>query len=224
MTDISIRDDVLKELDFDPQVNSARVGVSVEGGVVTLTGHVGSYPEKCEAVLAARRVKGVYAIANEIEVRFPEERQIADDEIARRAADVLRWDSMLPPTVKVTVQHGLVMLSGRVEWYYQRLVAEENVRKLSGVKGIVNNITVGAKADARTIRIQVEEALKRYAEIEAEGIQVNVKNGHHVVLSGNVHNWSELDAAERAAIAARGVQSVENQLVIVPNATWTIMS
>lgn len=224
MIDISVRDDILKELQFDPQVNSARVGVSVDGGVVTLTGHVGSYPEKFAAVLATRRVKGVYAIADELEVRFPEDKKVADDEIARRAADILHWDSMLPTTIQVTVQHGLVMLSGKVEWFYQRITAEENVRKLSGVAGVINNISVGPNAHAMTIKIQIEEALKRYAEVEAEGIQVTVKNGHDVLLCGNVHNWSEFYAIEHAARSASGVQSIENRLVVVPNAADTVTS
>jgi osmotically-inducible protein OsmY len=115
--------------------------VAVNGGAVTLVGHVGSFAEKSVAILAARRINGVTAVIDELEVRFMEDSKDTDEQIAQRAFNVIRWDAMLPPTIKVTVRHGLVMLSGLVDWYYQRVTAEENVRGLAGIKGVINELS-----------------------------------------------------------------------------------
>ena len=140
MTGKLLRQYVIDELDFDPSFDSANVGVAVENGVVTLTGHVGSYAEKIAAEKAAQRVKGVHAVAQEIEVRYPEQKKTADDQIAERAVAIIGWDAMVPvDAVMVKVQKGWVTLTGNVEWQYQRTAAESAIRRLSGVIGVTES-------------------------------------------------------------------------------------
>src|SRR6516225_1555179 len=132
MDDKLVRDDVLEELDFDPSIDATNIGVAVDEGVVTLSGHVSSYAEKIAAESAARRVRGVRAIAQEIEVRYPGEKETADDEIAKRVLSVFRWNAMIPQeAVKVTVQKGWVTLRGEVNWQYQKKAAEDAIRQLA---------------------------------------------------------------------------------------------
>jgi len=215
MRDIELRQLVLDELDFDPRVNAAHIGVSADNGVVTLTGHVGSYAEKLAAEQAARRVKGVHALAEEIEVRFPSDKKTADDEIAARALSILRWSAVLPPdAIQVKVQHGWVSLSGEVEWQFQRRAAESAVRKLSGVVGVVNSLTIRPRVQASDVKRKIEDALKRNAEIHARGIRVSVLDGGHVTLDGQVQDWRERDAVERAAWSAPGVVRIDDHLTV----------
>src|SRR5512142_2807206 len=141
MSDRTLRDDIMNELDFEPRIKAAHIGVIVEKDVVTLSGHVSSYAEKLAAEDAVRRVRGVRAVATEIEIRHPSDKKIADDEIARRAVDILAWDATVPRNaIKITVNNGRVTLSGNVSWQFERKAAEDQVRKLSGVKGVINNI------------------------------------------------------------------------------------
>jgi osmotically-inducible protein OsmY len=214
MTDRTLREDIMNELDFEPRVNAAHIGVIVERDVVTLSGHVGSYTEKLAAEEAARRVKGVRAIASEIEVRYPYEKKAADDEIARRAIDILGWDATVPRgAVKITVQDGRVTLSGDVTWQFERKAAEDQIRKLSGVRAIINNIRVKPSVQPSDVKARIENALKRNAEIEAKSINVAV-DGSTVSLVGTVHDWAEREAAERAAWSVLGVTSVIDRLRI----------
>jgi osmotically-inducible protein OsmY len=214
MSDLSLRQDVMDELEFEPSINAASIGVVVENGIVTLTGHVGSYVEKVAAERAVQRVKGVHGVAQEIEVRRPEDKKSADDEIAKRAVKIIAWDSTIPEDkIQVKVQHGWITLTGEVEWYYQRVSAENAVRKLSGVIGVTNMISVRPHIDASDIRQRIEDALRRNAAIEAGAIRVAVSGGK-VTLEGRVHTWHERGVAERAAWAAPGVSVVEDHLTI----------
>ena len=216
MNDLQFRQDILDELEFEPSIDAAHLGVAAENGVVTLTGHVSSYVEKLAAVKAVRRVKGVRGIADDIEVRFFGDKKTADDEIAKRAIDILSWDTTLPGSlVQITVRHGSVTLAGDVDWYYQRNAAEDNVRKLSGVTGVINNIVIKPRIQAENVKSKIEDALKRNAEVEAKAIRVTVQDGNRVVLEGNVHNWDERYAVGTAAWSAQGVKSVENRLTIL---------
>ena len=150
MSDIQLRQNVLDELEFEPSIDAAHIGVTVDDGVVTLTGHLSSYAEKIAAEEAVRRVKGVRAIAEEIEVRYPGQKQTSDDEIAKRALNILQWDTFLPhENIRLTVHKGLVTLTGEVQWYFQKSGAEKAIRKLSGVTGVVNDITVKPAAKVR---------------------------------------------------------------------------
>lgn len=214
MTGKLLRQYVIDELDFDPSFNSANVGVAVENGVVTLTGHVGSYAEKIAAEKAAQRVKGVHAVAQEIEVRYPEQKKTADDQIAERAVAIIGWDAMVPvDAVMVKVQKGWVTLTGNVEWQYQRTAAESAIRRLSGVIGVTNLIEVKPRIQPQNIKAKIMEALKRNAELEADSIRVTVKDDK-VTLEGRVKAWFERGIAERAAWSAPGVKSVEDRLSI----------
>lgn len=215
MSDITLRQNILDELEFEPSIDAANIGVAVDGSVVTLTGHVGSYAEKVAAERVALRVKGVRAMAQEIEVRYPESKKTADDEIAKRALNIIAWDTTIPDDkIQVKVQNGWVTLSGEVNWNFQRIAAENAVRKLSGVVGVANLITVYPHVDASNIKHRIDEALKRSAELDAGGIHVSVSDGK-VTLRGKVRAWREREVAEVAAWAAPGVTSVEDQLTIV---------
>lgn len=214
MDDKVLRQDVVSELDFDPSIDAASIGVAVEGGVVTLTGHVGSYAEKISAERAAQRVKGVRAIAQEIIVRYPEDKKTADDQIAERAVSIMNWDARIPAEdVMVKVQQGWVTLSGSVNWHFQREAAESSVRRLSGVVGVTNEIRVKPEARPDDVRKKIVDALERNAELEADSIRVFVQ-GDKVTLEGNVKGWYERDVAERAAWSVPGVAAVEDRLTL----------
>jgi osmotically-inducible protein OsmY len=214
-TDSQLQQDVLDELDFEPSIDAAHIGVSAKGGVVTLTGHVGSYAEKVAAEKAARRVKGVQAIAQEIEVRYPGDRRSTDDEIAARALSILKWNGVVPSdAVKVIVQGGWVTLTGQVDWQYQRVAAESGIRRLLGVSGVLNEIKLKPGPEPKDVRKEIENALKRSAEVEAKGIQVIAMGNGRIALEGKVHDWQEKDAVKRAAWSTAGVNSVEDRLQI----------
>lgn len=219
MTDSQLRQDVIAELEFDPSFNGAHIGVAVDKGVVTLGGHVNSYAEKLAAIEAARRVKGVHAIAENIEVHCSYEKQTADDQIARRARDILQWDVMVPPNaVDVLVHDGWVTLNGTVNWYFEKAAAEDDIRKLSGVRGIANMIAIKPHIDSADVESRIESALRRHAQIDANAIRVSVENGNEVVLAGTVDSWSERRAVEDAAWSAPGVASVEDRLTLAGGA------
>lgn len=183
MRDLQLRQDILDELEFEPSLDAAHIGVSVDNGVITLTGHVSSYLEELAVVQAVRRVKGVRAIAQEIEVRLPKHMTMKDDEIAARAMDVLRWDTTVPSdSIQISVRDGWVALTGDVYWHYQRKAAEEDVRKLAGVVGVYNHIVINPQAPASYVAQQIKDALKRNAEVEAKAIRVTVQDGGKVLL------------------------------------------
>jgi len=214
MSDLQLRQDVLDELEYDPSFDAANIGVAAEDGVITLTGHVKSYAEKIAAETAVRRVRGVRAIAEKIEVRYPGAPKTSDDEIAKRALDVLAWYAAIPESaLKVKVENGIISLSGEVGWQFQRNAAEAAVRRLSGVRGVVNGITIKPKVHAADIQQKIENALKRHAEVEAKQIQVMVADDK-VTLRGKVDNWDERDAVEHAAWSAPGVKFVVDHLTI----------
>jgi osmotically-inducible protein OsmY len=174
MSDRTVHECVLSELEWEPSVNAAHIGVVVEDGVVTLTGHVSSYAEKIAAERAVKRVAGVHAVAQEIEVRYPSDKKTQDDQIAKRALDILAWNTIVPDDrIAVTVQNGWVTLTGEVDWWYQRQDAENSVRKLSGVRSLSNNIAVKPRVQASDVKQRIETAMKRTAELEATKIRVS---------------------------------------------------
>ena len=216
MDDKQLRQNVLDELEFEPSVDAANIGVAVDDGVVTLSGHVLSYAEKLATEQAVRKVKGVRAIAEEIEVRYPSDKTTADDEIAKRALSVLKWHAVIPEdAVKVTVQKGWVTLAGEVNWQFQKKTAEDAVRKLTGVTGVINNISLKPTVFVSDIKRKIEGALARRAHQEAEAIRVDVRDGNKVVIEGNVNSWEEREAVEDAAWSIAGVQFVDDRLTIV---------
>lgn len=215
MSDITLRQNIIDELEFEPAVNAAHIGVAVEKGVVSLSGHVGSFAEKLAAEKAAKRVKGVRAIAEGLKVRFASDKKANDDEIARRALNILEWSAVVPEgRVMVKVQDGWVSLSGEVDWQHQRIGAEHLVRRLSGIHGVLNAITLKPHVEPRDVKDRIEGALRRHAYIQAEQIQVSVEDGRAVTLNGSVHDWEERDAVERAAWSVPGVTRVIDRLSI----------
>jgi osmotically-inducible protein OsmY len=216
ISDLQLRQDVLDELEFEPSVNAAHIGVTANRGVVTLTGFVTSYAEKTTAERAARRVKGVKAIAEEIEVRLPSDTKRADDEIAARAIDIVKWQVGLPADrIKVKVEKGIVTLTGEVDWQFQKTEADHVVHKLSGVVDVLNQIRVASPVQAVEVKEKIENALRRSAELEASRITVETEGGR-VILKGRVHAWYERDIAERAAWSAPGVTEVQDRILIEP--------
>ncbi len=214
MGDIELQRDVLEHLSREPSVNAAHIGVTARDGVIALSGHVGSYMEKVAAERAVRRVKGVRAIAEEIEVRLAHQHREDDEEIAAKAARVLKWAVSVPDNdVKVEVSDGKVILRGDVDWQYQRKAAEHAVHQLAGVVAITNAIRVKRKAQSSQVQREIEEAFKRYAQLEALGIKVT-SSGGKVTLDGKVSHWHERELAEEAAWATPGVTEVEDRLVV----------
>ncbi len=215
MTDMKLKQTILDALEFDPSIDAASIGVSVDNGVVTLSGHVPTYFEKMKAEDIAIAIRGVKAIAQEIEVRPAGTHLTADDEIARRVLDVLRWSTTLPAdAVKVKVQGGWLTLTGAVEWNFQREAAARAVRDMSGVKGVTNNIIITPKATPADLRDRIERALKRQAELDMNNIRVEVTDGA-VTLEGKVHSLAERRVAEQAVWAAPGIREVRDRLSVV---------
>lgn len=208
--DLAIRDDICCELEWEPQVEAAHIGVAVEDGIVTLSGHVTSCAERVAAEHAARRISGVRAIVQAIEVCLPASGRRSDEEIAASVVCALEWDELVPhDRIATTVQHGVVTLAGTVDRAFQRDEAELDVRKIKGVNGVINRITVGSPGEPSPD--EIKQALRRSASLDANGIRVAVSGGR-VVLSGLVQRLNERQEAERIAWAGRGVRAVDNQI------------
>ena len=209
-TDEEIQKDVLAELKWDAQVQPNEIGVSVKDGVVTLTGWVNSYLKRWAAEDAAHRVGGVKAVANDIEVKLFSERTDAD--IAEAAIRALQWDASVPADkIQVTVSKGWVTLKGEVNWNFEKQDAERVVRRLTGVKGVSNLITVKPSTTPLELKKRIEDALVRNAKVDANKITVEVQ-GSKAILKGAVRAWVEKEEAERVAWLAPGVTSVENRI------------
>ena len=213
--DTNLQLEVLAELNWEPSVTAAHIGVAANGGVVTLTGEVESYAEKYAAEMAARRVKGVIAIAQEIKVQLPFERERGDEQIAEAILDRLAWDISVPSdSVQVKVEQGLVTLSGVVDRHHQRQAAEQHVRRLQGVRGVSNQIAIKPQVDVADISGDISCALHRSWIPDPDAITVTADGGK-VRLTGNVHSWHAREVAAETAWGASGTTDVENLLAVI---------
>ena len=214
-TDAKLQLDVMAELQWEPAVHASRISVEVKDSVVTLAGEVSSYADKWNAARAARRVKGVKALAVKMEVKLGDFGRRTDADIAQAATSILSWTGPLPAqTVKVTVEDGWLTLSGDVEWQYQRQNAANSVRYLQGVKGVSNRIAVKPRLSASVVKSDIEAALGRHAAVDAAMIGVYV-SGAEVTLTGTVHSWAERDLVRRSAWGAAGVSDVFDKMTLV---------
>lgn len=213
-TDRELQTEVLAALDWEPGVDAADIGVTTDHSVVTLRGSVATYHEKFLAERTARRVYGVRAVANDIEVKPTSVTTRSDSDIAQAAANALEWDSAVPRgAVLATVANGWVTLTGEVTWQFQRMAAEAALRHLYGLKGVINSIAVKPHVRATEVQRKIEDAFRRSAEVDAQHVTVETR-GDTVVLTGAVHSLAERDEAERAAWSAPGVICVDDQLVV----------
>jgi osmotically-inducible protein OsmY len=213
-SDEQIRDDILEEIDFDPKVEATDIGVTVKDGAVTLHGTVHSYFEELAVINAAKRVKGVHAVVEEIKIKYPSDTQIDDKDIAERIAHLCEWNTTFRKyDIKAEVKNGRVTLTGTVDWQYQRAEIRDHVSRLRGVVGVTNSIAIRPHASQLDVKRKISEALHRSATLEASKINVDVVDGK-VTLKGHVKAWYERKLAEDAAWSAPGVTTVVDQIQI----------
>lgn len=212
MKDRVLRQSIIAELEFEPSIDGDNIGVTVDDGVVTLSGYVSTYAQKVTAENVAKRVKGVAGIAQEIEVRLDGSQIVHDDELAKQALVTLAFDVLLPvDAIQVKAAKGHLTLTGEVDWQFQRDLAVEDLRRMRGVVGIANDITLRPRASAADIEHRIKAALERDASIDADDIHVQV-DGARVTLAGKVDCWRDRDVVERACWAAPGVRNVVDYL------------
>lgn len=212
--DLKLKQDILAQLDFDPSVNPAHIGVTAQDGVVTLTGMVQTLSEKFNAVKIAERVKGVRGLADEIEVKLSNLHERSDTDIAQAALALFKWDWILPPEgITLKVQQGWVTLEGSVFWEYQRRKAHHLVNNMIGVTGISNNLKLKPHLEPNEIENDIKRAFERHAALDSQQVNVKIVGGQ-VTLTGNVPSWFERDEAVHAAWSAPGVTEVKNQIVV----------
>lgn len=211
--DLRVRDHVMRQLEWDPEFDASGIGVAAKNGVVTLTGYIDTYAGKLAAERAAKRVRGVRGVANDLDVRLKTGRTDAD--IARDAVRALELRPTVPATVQVAVHDGHVTLTGRVGWLYQSRDAEKAVRHVRGMRGVFNHIEVAGGAVARDIKHRIVQALHRNADLNAHRVAVDVA-GDIARLTGSVTTWQQRETAERAAASAPGITCVKNEILVEP--------
>lgn len=213
-TDSELKKDVTAELKWDSSINETEVGVAVKDGIVTLTGYLGTYSEKLAAEKAAKRVMGVKAVVQEIEIKISGSDKRTDVDIAKAALDSLKWDSSIPKdAILVKVDNGWITLEGSVQWNYQKLAAKSDVEKLRGVRGVTNLIVIKSAVEPSKVKENIRKTFERNASLDADEINVSV-DGHKVTLNGYVQSWDEEKQAKEAAWSAPGVWQVVNNLKI----------
>jgi osmotically-inducible protein OsmY len=214
-TDIQLKNDIETELTWDPKVNAAHIGVTVDQGAVSLLGTVDTYAEKWAAEEATKRVGGVRTVAQDLEVKVLGEHKRNDSEIAAAVQRTLEWDVFIPKTVTAEVRDGGVTLKGQVNWHYQRDAAERAARQLPGVVGVFNSIELTPEISGALVKEKVEAALQRQAKVDAKSIHVDIA-GSKVTLTGHASSWQSIEDASNAAWAAPGVTQVIDHVKIQP--------
>ncbi len=218
-TDAQIKEDVLDELAWQPNIDETEIGVIVKDGVVTLTGYVDEYPKKIAAEKAVKKVAGVKAVAIDIDVAYGEEYKKSDKEIAKAAANALEWNTTIPKEkIMVKVDDGFVFLTGEVTWEYQKNAAKKTVENLLGVKGVFNDIEIVQKLEPEKVTEKILKAFERSADIDADHVTVTV-NGSEVTLTGTVSSIKQKEDATNAAFHAPGVTKVKNKIKVQYNPT-----
>jgi osmotically-inducible protein OsmY len=214
-TDALIKQDVLDELVFQPNVDETQIGVLVDEGVVTLTGIVDSYSKKYAARKAVSKVKGVRAIAEDLVVKHGDELKNTDQEIAKLVANFLQWNTAVPEkSIIIEVRNGFVYLTGEVDWWYQKQGAKESIKDLIGVKGVINDIVVKPIVKPEEVKQKITQAFKRLVDLDAENIRIDIIE-NRVRLSGKVNSITEKEEAYRTACHAPGVSEVKNEIEVV---------
>lgn len=213
-TDAEIKQDVLDELAWQPNIDETQIGVIVENGVVTLSGIVNNYSKKMAAEKAVKNVEGVKAVAEDIEVIYGTSYKKTDKEIAKAIVDAFEWNSSIPEDdISVKVENGWVYLSGEVQWAYQKNAAKNAIKNLMGVKSVTNAITIKNGIKPTEVKDRISKAFQRMATIDANNIIIET-HGHKVILRGKVHSIKEKEDAEKAAYNAPGVYEVQNELKV----------
>lgn len=213
-TDVQIQKDVMDELKWQPFLQSSEIGVAVKNGVVTLSGQVDNYGKKLSAENAAKKVAGVKAVAEDIQVGISPSYRKTDTEIAGAVISALRWHAALPEDrIKIKVEDGVVRLEGEVEWDFQRTSAKNAIQYLTGVRSVINLITVRPKLTVEDLEKKIRAAFHRNASIDSEKVTVSI-SGSKAILTGKVRSFAEKQEAEDAVWAAPGVFSVESRLAV----------
>jgi VCBS repeat-containing protein len=215
-TDIQLKQQIEDELRWDPRINAAHIGVTVDKGAVTLLGAVDTYPEKWAAEEATKRVSGVRVVAEDLKVMVLADHKRSDSDIASAVQSALRWDVFVPKAVTATVNHGWVTLEGPATWNYQRDAAERAIQYLAGVAGVSNTISLTPQASAAQVKDKIQSALERQATTDAKSIHVEALGGK-VTLTGHASSWQSIEDAANAAWAAPGVTEVVDHLKMSMN-------
>lgn len=211
-TDVQLKQDVLDELQWNPEIDHTKIGVTVSDGAVTLTGHVPTYAQRLAAKRMVKGLDGVHAIVDKIDVQLESQHRTTDEGLAERIAHVLAWNVSIPgKNIKAEVKNGVVTLTGQLEWQYQRANVRKNIEHISGVINVIDLMTVKSKVASGDVRQRITDALKRHADIEAANINVMASDGT-VTLSGTVDSLAEMDRVERAAWTVPGVLKVVDNL------------
>lgn len=219
-TDLEIQQDVINELKWQPFLKSANIGVAVKNGIVTLSGNVDNYSQKIEAEKASKKVTGVKAIAEDIQIGVSPALEKTDVDIAESVMNALKWHASVPEDrIKVKVENGIVTLDGEVEWEYQRSSATRAVNRLLGVRNVINLINIKPRVTAFDVRTKIADALRRTATVDAERVSIEV-DGSKVILNGKVKSFTEKEDVEDAAWCAPGVSRVESHLEVEPVETF----
>jgi len=214
-SDAQIKQDVLDELVFQPNVDETQIGVLVDEGIVTLTGIVDGYPKKYAARNAVSKVKGVRAIAEDLVVKHGGELKNTDQEIAKLVANFLEWNTAVPEkNILVEIRNGFVYLTGEVDWWYQKKAAKESIKDLIGIKGVVNDIVIKPVIKPEEVKQKISQAFKRLANLDVENIRIDIIE-NRVRLSGKVNSIKEKEEASRVAYNALGISEVKNEIEVV---------